>query len=691
MPEEFSLVEKGISSVLIIDDDWEVNINKNSLIDVVDSKQLDRLDDDDDDDTYALIQYLEKINIPNNTTQEKLNALFDESLRENIPVSYIENIVETAESKTAERRLRLETIKQALMELGLPDESIACAPSVSVAKSKIKNVYPQLFIFDLYLEIGNEDLSIDLLTEVINSVPAEQSPQFILMSYDKTPLTSFFRKLHKKHEISSSKFKVIEKPHPSKIEEDKLRWKYALYLMSLERGFMDIQFNMQQAWVNNIKSTTEKLTQKIWELDSCSLNKLRLTALADSVSMAEYLPEIMSKHIIGEFEESGSPKTEISLLEVELRKVNDHFTFNSSVEVVEPYETLKKLLADIASHRVQGLSEFSSKIEDEDQIIADEVKITDEVKTKVKAKKELSEEEKILIENQSKLFESFKMFITELNFGSIIRSKSDNKILVHLTQPCDYIRVPFDSAANESLLFFPGSIMSLYEEGDEKSTKNFISSYTRVNDEIVSVNWNLRRPMTFSMKDFFIQRHDYQVIGKLRGEYAQAICSKFASGVSKTALIKLPRFEDVECNHIHYDFPTKTLYLTGAEGDIELDKDAPKLSGGISFSARRYKHKNGSKDTHRFTLLSHSAAKVSGCIKGTINENNNVSLELLSGVTLGNETSGLIQGPCGIYFLHEKALSKQTIKNIEAKAKTEHHQSRTLNLVLLRSSGTISE
>ncbi len=655
MPEEFSILDKGITSVLILDDDWEVSFAKKDLIGTVATNYLDRLDDDDDDDTNDLIVYLEAKKIPNHTTQDKLNALFDESLRVDLPESYIKNIVDIANSKHHGRRERLEIVKLALVELGLPEASIACAPSVAVAREKIEQTYPELFIFDLYLEVGNQSLSIDLLKEVIRNAPADKSPQFILMSYAKPELEALFRTLHEELQISSSKFKVIEKPILGMIEGDKLRWKHALYLMSHERSFMNIQFNMQLAWVKNIEKTAAKLTRKIWELDSCSLNKLRLTACSDSISMADYLPEIMSKHIVGEFEESGSPKIEISLLEAALEKVNDNFTFSSSVEVVDPYETLKKLLADIASHRYSSITSFCQDLEEEDQ---------------------------------TKPVNTYGKFLQELNFGSIIIRRSDDQILIHLTQPCDYIHVPFDAAIDESLLFFPGVKMSLYEEGDE-SNKTFITSYTRIHDEIISMNWNLRRPITFSMTEFFTQRNDYQIIGKLRDEYAQAICSKFASGVSRTALIKVPRFEDMECHHIYYDGETDKVYLTGEEQDIELTSDSLALNGGIKFDARRYKNQIDQnnprmKKYHRFTLLGHSAAEFTGHLKGTIKDNKNTSLELLNGVSLGDENGGLTPGPCGICFLHKKALKEQ-FTNIKIAGKKGFKAKKPFNLVLIMS------
>jgi hypothetical protein len=655
MPEEFSIVEKGITSALILDDDWEVSCDKDDLISSgVEAKYIDRLDDDDDDDTYDLIECLDSKGIASHTTQDKINALFDESIREDLPQSYINNIVDVATSKNVERRERLETIKLALIELGMPEQSITCASSVDIARSSIDKVYPELFIFDLYLDVGNQNLSIDLLKDIITNAPEGLSPQFILMSYDKVQLEALFREIHNELQISSSKFKVIEKPVPGAVEGDKLRWKHALYLMSHERSFMDIQFNMQLAWVNNIKATADKLIRKIWELDSCSLNKLRLTANADSLSMADYLPEIMSKHIVGEFEEAGSPKEEIKSLENALEAVNDNFTFSSSVEVVEPYETLKKLLSDIASHRSRGVVSFCPDSDEDEQ--------QNPVKT-------------------------YQKFIQELNFGTIIRRKIDNQILVHLTQPCDYIHVPYSDAIDESLLFFPGTKMSLYEDGKE-SNKTFITSYTRVNEEIVSMSWNLRRPTTFSIVDFFNQRNDYQIIGKLRDEYAQAICSKFASGVSRTALIKVPRFEDMECFHIYYNGETDNVCLTSEGQDIELKEDDFSFEEGIKFDARRYKNQVDQnnpkvKKYHRFTLLSHSAAEFTEHLKGAIKENTNTSLELLNGVSLGEEGGGLIPGPCGINFLHEKAFKTQ-FSNIKKAGQKGHRLNEPFNLVLIR-------
>ncbi|MEM5549524.1 hypothetical protein WNY63_02085 [Pseudoalteromonas neustonica] len=652
MTEKFNIYNKGISSVLILDDDWKVNTDLNELTSSagVEQDYIDILDDEDDENTIKLIDLLNSKDIKSELLQDKINALFNPEIKDCIPPLFIEKIVNIASASNSERMIRLNIIKEALLDLGVPPKNIYKATNNSDAKEIIEAYSPDLFIFDLYLEVGNKELSLDLLKQLISD-RSENKSQYILMSYDKISLTEFFRDLHSQCHTSSSKFKVIEKPDPSKLLEEKLRWQHALYLMSCERDFMHLLSNMQGAWAKSIDKASKELIKKVWELDSCSLNKLRITAESDHLSMAEYFPEIISKHIIGEFEESGSPRSEIILLEEALKSVNDSFTFSSSVEVVDSYETLKNLLADISSHRIRETLLFNEASNEETETLSQE---------------------------------SYQQFKQELSFGTILRNKHNDIIFVHLTQPCDYIHVPLSGSDDESFLFFPGVEMPLYD--DEKiSNKTFITSYTRLSNNVVaSIKWNLRRPITFSMKEFFEKRADFEIIGKLRDDYAQAICSKFASGVSRTALIKVPRFEAIKCNHLFWD--EQSMFLTTDGEKHKITKDDINLETGKLFDARRFKDQiaqsNNEKKYHRFTLLGNSAAALVNVLQGTIKENQQISLELLDGVNLGDETSNCIE-QYGIHFLHEKALFNQ-FDNIIKKAGKDERQKKTFNLILIR-------
>jgi hypothetical protein len=206
MDIEFNIKEKGIISALIVDDDWELNFQESALQKAgVDSTLFLKLEDDDDPATIDLINLLEKHKCLSTSLQNKVDALFDERLLNLLPKIYVEGIVELAKSRNYELKGKLEVIKQCLIELGLESESIICVATIEEAKKQIANKYPTLFIIDLYLEEGNQDLSLNLIKKLLEEIPNGLEPQFILMSYAKDDLTQLFRKFHKELHISSSR------------------------------------------------------------------------------------------------------------------------------------------------------------------------------------------------------------------------------------------------------------------------------------------------------------------------------------------------------------------------------------------------------------------------------------------------------------------------------------------------------
>jgi hypothetical protein len=447
----------------------------------------------------------------------------------------------------------------------------------------------------------------------------------------------------------SSRLKVIEKPKNN--PEEQLRWKHALYQLGYEKSFMLLQNDMQKAWEVRIKKASNSLIDKIWELDSCFLNKLRLTASADHISLNEYLSELMSKHILGEFEEKGAPQEEISKLESGLEIMKDTFTFSSSVEVTDPYETLKFMLADTVNHRYSSIENFNKLIIDEDKL-----------------------------ENE------YSNFLNKLKFGSILRNNQGN-LLLHLTQPCDYIHVAYNKSDDESLIFFPGVILSLYKE-EQEGNKKYITPYIKIEDDISSVKWNLRRPITFSIKELFNISREFDIVGKLRDDYAQAISNRFASGVSRVATMRVPRFEEINVYHVYFDNNFDALMLSCKDEDITISKERMDFDKGMIFKARRYKDQrvqNKNKKYHRVILLGHSSAELTEQLKGPIKNDKNISMELLDGVSFGDAKDSKTEiRQNGIVFSHIEGFKKE-LGGILKEAQTQFKNNQIIfNLILIQ-------
>lgn len=646
MYSDFKITGSGINSVLILDDDWATVFSQNELEALgVEKEFFNRLDDEDDPSTDELVTLLKENDKPHDTLQDKLTGLFCDKLFEQIPVLFSKNIVKLAKVKKEHLKEKLIIIKKSLLELGLENDNIHCVPTILEAKQILVDNTPDLLIIDLFIENEDSEKTLELIKDLLKSHP---NSQFILMSYNIDELKKLFRVFHKDQEVPSSRFKVVAKPEASDAEA--LKWKHTFYQLSKERCLISVQHEMQKSWAESIDKAAHSLKGKIWELDSCSLNKLRLTALADNMKLSEYLPEIISKHILSEFESSGSPTEQINALEIELSNQVDFFTFTSSVEVLDAYEILKEMLADTMSHREASLTQFSSSIVEPENVEQD-----------------------------------YGNFKNELKFGTVLRHNQSDKLFVHITQPCDYIHVPMRKADDESLLLFPGVEMSIYKE-EPTGNKKFITPYVRIDEKITSVKWNLRRPITFSIEELFKTRYEYSIVGKIRGDYTQAISNSFASAVSRVATIRIPRFQPMKAFHIYFEPNRSTFFLTVDGEDIALARKILPFESAKIFNARRFRLNNVKNDRpDRIMLLAGDAAALSEELKGELENKDNISLQLLQGASLGDKSETRNEEKNNIIFSYADIFKSDFTNHLKHAKEVYRENKGIINIILVQS------
>jgi len=642
----YNISEKGINSVLILDDDWGINCNRKELEAIgVSQEQFMKLEDEEDPSTEELIYLLESRGKPFDNLEEKLRGLFCDDLIGDIPKPLLDTIVIPAKNRKESLRLKLEVIVETLQSLGVLGENIYKHSDFNKAREFLTENSPDLFIIDLFIEDEDQEKTLEFIEYLLRE---HNESQFVLMSYNIDELTKLFRRFHKEKNVPSSKFKVIAKPE---VENDSrefeaLKWKNAFYQLSTEKSIIDSQYEMQNAWAKSIEQAASSLKGKIWELDSCSLNKLSLTAKADNMKLSEYLPEVFSKHILSEFESSGSPTIQIDKLESDISELDDYYTFSSSVEVLDSYDVLREILADTISHRNSSIKQFSvAEISDEN------------------------------------IDEEYSNFISDLKFGSVLRHKENGELLIHITQPCDYIYVPYKRSDDESLILFPGNEIPIYKE-EVPGNKKFITQYIRVAQNITSVKWNLRRPKTFSIQELFNKKNEYEIVGKVRDNYTQAISNSFASAVSRVAMLRVPRFEYMNAYHLFYNAEQQNISLKTDGNDVILSRKRLDFSLGKKFKARRYKiERSKDKRHHRVIFLSDDAVNLSKSFDGA--SSSNLAMVLLQGASLGDEADSRIYERDNIIFSYKESIGVN-LSNFLDRAKKLHEESgEILNIVLV--------
>lgn len=631
------LPSSGIKSVLIIDDDTKILYTKDAFDTYgVVKETLDKLEDEDDPNTSLFIRLLEENNLPSESLDDKIKSFAHEYLWENIPNVFKENILYLIKSKHDGLYRRIETVKACLQQLGVSSENIKEIATSDEARSELHQNSYDLIILDLML--SDYEQSLPLLEEILK-LSNSANTQFILTSYRIQELQSNYRQIHINNNVTSAKLKVLDKPT---LELNSLiTWKHALVQISHERYFMHELQECQQNWVQCIDNVSKKLREKIWTLDSCYINKLRITAEADDLSFSEYFTETMAKNMVSEYEDSNAPILETDALAEKIKNTNNSdFVFGYSLETVDPYENLKIMLSDITSHRPRNLSKMP---------------VNQELEKNIK----------------------FKELLTCMKFGTILKDLRDQKYYVHVTPPCDYIHLDIKNINNESLLFFPGSEYNIHK-GQGKSDKVYQTPYVNLDGEIKNIRWNLRNPTSYKIGNLLTNCFDFIVVGQLRTEYAQSIVQKFSASASRIATARLPVFDNNIIYHLTYradDEGNKKYCISTLDSTVKVSKIAMKdFNNDNTMIVRKYRdHKNN----NRLIFPGESASRIAQLSYSCDEDINNVCIDMMYGVELieGHDcsvTPELFFNTIDYFFKNKKAIMDKMCKAFDEEKKLSY-------------------
>lgn len=519
----------GINKVAIIDDELSLQFNREELVNAgVDDTALDTIEDDTANSTSELLALLKLKDIPHSSSDERLGSLGIKDIREDIPQYFKEEIIDVFEEYKQENQEKLELIKESLIELGIDENNI----SEYTHTDGVNSDY-DLIILDLFLKEGDPDISISFLKErIIN----DSANQYILMSHDEQALKSRFSEFHIMNSAVTTQIKLVPKAEDIN-DSQKSLWTRAIHQIATERCLIQTQKDVLNEWSELINNASKGFLTKIWELDLFGLNKLRLTASADNMTLTEYLAEVMHRGLLAEVQSMRQSDSKIDSLSCALDSVDATHLFNPSHEILDSYEKLNKLLADAQSLRFDGLESLPSGATDDNH---------------------------------------FKKFISSLKFGSVLREKESRKLLLHITQPCDYQHIAENDADNHCLFLFPGTSSNLFEN-IEDGQKKITTSFIHIEEEIKNIRWNLRLVKTPTIGELYRDISKYEIVGELREDLAQAVSHKFGSTVSRVAYLRVPWFGKVEALHCKYNPESNSFDLTGSS-QTQLTITSKKLS-----------------------------------------------------------------------------------------------------------------
>lgn len=626
------LPNSGINSILIIDDDTTIFYDEISFINYgISQSIIDKLNDDDDPSTIQLIKVLQENDLDYALISDRIKAFNNPDLINYIPKYYVENIIKPLKDKHDSLYYRIKTVRNCLLKLGALEGNISEVGTSTEAIENIKSNSYDLIILDLMLK--DEEKSLPLLKKIID-IDKLSSTQIILTSYRTDELKSDYRKIHIENGISSSKLKVLNKPDID--INSNVTWHHALIQICHERQFMCELQTCQDDWVESIDIVSSKLKEKIWTLDSCYINKLRITAEEDDLSFSDYLTELICKHMVSEYESSQLPIRKIDDLADKIKNTdNSDFIFGYSLEAIDPYENLKIMISDFTSYRANSLLSLPM--------------------TKDK--------------------DGFETLLSAIKFGSILKS-NEGDYLVHVTPPCDYIHLNFKNRNKENFLFFPGKEYEIHK-GEGKNDKVYQTPYVNIEGKVKHLRWNLRAPTSYKMGTFLDNCQNFSIVGQLRNDYAQAIIHKFTSAASRIATARLPIFDNGLAYHLSFDKskPVNGYSISTLQDSMEIDRFKDIKMNGIlekqnGMLVRKFKSNNKVK----IIFPSESASRISKLSSnshGSILEED-VCIEMMFGIDLDNTSiyradSGLLFISSSYYSTNSKEMESIVLKEVENK------------------------
>lgn len=500
--------ENKIKKVAILDDDAKLFFSYEKLNLLIDHSYLDALSDIYSPARIELVSILNELSLPSDNMSIIIDAFNNENVIEKLPDYFKEGIYEPIKSRYDSLKVKIDVVINCLLNLGIINDNIHLFSSIDEIRAS--NEYFDLYIIDLFLEEGKWEDSINYLHSILPS-DNHSKRQFILMSYDAEQLKNHFRSQHTIKKISSSQLKVIEKPTGDTAKET-IRWYRLICQVILERQFIEAQRNMQEKWTTIIENASQSFIEKIWSLDNFAINKLRLTAEADDISLSDYLATSIYRSLIASVEANNTNYNSTTELANILKAHDEENNIAPSNEIYDSYKILTDFIADLTSYRSEGLKQIN------------------------------------FIENNSE--SDYRKFISHLFYGSILKKHGDNKYYLHITQPCDYIHIGYSEAKNNNLFLVPGVEFSKFST-HFGGNKTYLSSFINTTTGTININWNLRQINTLSIEQLFNERSNYSVVGRLRDEEVQTISHQFGTSMSRIATNRRPWFDYIKCIHIN--------------------------------------------------------------------------------------------------------------------------------------------
>jgi len=599
------LATAGVTRILMVDDDLraEPTLQEvNECARLAPDKIENVLKDTTHEATERLIELLDQDGLPHATLTELFQGLAIERIRVQCPADLREPY-DQARGNLLGFQQPLDKIRSWVSAPG----KIELTPWPNIREFAASEFY-DLLIVDYYLTENQAAPTRAFIRKMLERHKEREHPLLvILMSSDKGGVTNDLSIIRDEVGASASRFRILVKPSASNTEPEpvvKERWLQALTQLANERALIQPIEGFVNAWKQSLLKATDTIIKRLYELDASAFSILSATANADSMSIEEYMADVLAKRVSAETEENSEVSSHTLALQKALSASASTVspTINQGVEIKDAQHAIRRLMSDVVWHRTPwyqpqsalparakspadadesgtaNAAEVRTATDDMQQpeatahvvevgdslpaaVTENGIPISVETEIAAAAANEppvnvetelaasiISETAPTAAPDQSELLTG----ITEdrliwmkrhLRFGTILREKYGRmRYFVNVTQACDVQNVRLNAADAYHYLFVRGEKRAVDRVAvGEKVFESPYYAQSSTIDNFFSFHWNLRQPFTPSMTEVLDHLDDYTIEGQLRNESAYAVLAKFLSQASRVALLRMPK------------------------------------------------------------------------------------------------------------------------------------------------------
>lgn len=583
------LAAAGVTRILMVDDDLR---SEPTLMDVNACSPSAQgnieaiLQDPDHDGTECLVELLQQNGRPHTSLADLFHGLADQRIREQCPADLRKPYDDALKNLHGFQ----EPLKKIQSWVSAPGQ-IELTTWPEIRELAADQLY-DLLIVDYYLTENEAAPTRAFIKTMLEKHKKCEKPLLVvLMSTNKDGVSGDLSIIRDEVGASASRFRILVKPSAAHVEPEpvvKERWLQALTQLANERALIQPIEGFIDAWKNGLTKATNTIIKRLYELDASAFAILSATASADSMSIEEYMADVLAKRVSAETEEHAEVSSHTLALQKALSQSVSAVgpTINQGVEIKDAQHAIRRLMSDVVWHRSpwhqpqlalpertkspvnvnqpQAKTENASEAKDAaandaqlpitaGQAVAPEVAVPVALAVKDShannsAPEVMPEETHLTAAAEAESLtgvteDRLTWMKRHLRFGTVLREKHGlRRYFVNITQACDVQNVKFHAAHAYHYLFVRGEKLPVdrIPVGEKVFESPYYAQSTIV-DEFYSFHWNLRQPFTPSMTEVLDHLEDYSIEGQLRNESAYAVLAKFLSQASRVALLRMPK------------------------------------------------------------------------------------------------------------------------------------------------------